>query len=131
MEGLIHRGLLHTWTSTEKWLLLGEEELPSPPDGYVVLFAHFHERGFTTPAHKFLRRLLHYYKIKFSPLGLGLQLQHIELRLGPSMVFCRHQRDPLNEEIIIATTPTMNYSPSKSSASFFARLDAFSFSSWS
>ena len=63
MEGLVRRGLLRTWTSAEEWLLPGED-LPSPPDGYVVSFAHFHEHGLTTPSHKFLWGLLHYCKIK-------------------------------------------------------------------
>ena len=54
MEGLIRRGLLRVRTSVEEWLLPGEEDLPSPPDGYVVSFAHFHERGLVTPTHKFL-----------------------------------------------------------------------------
>ena len=72
MEGLVHRGLLRAWTSAEEWLLQGEEDQPSPPDGYVVLFTHFHERGFATPAHRFLQGLLHYYKIELStstPMG--------------------------------------------------------------
>ena len=64
MEGLIRRGLLLAWTLAEEWLLPGEEDLSSPPDGYVVSFAHFHERGLMTPAHKFLRGLLHFYKIE-------------------------------------------------------------------
>ena len=64
MEGLVHRGLLCAWTSAEEWLLPSEEDLPSPLDSYVVSFAHFHEHGFATPTHKFLRGLLHYYKIK-------------------------------------------------------------------
>ena len=54
MEGLIHYGLLCTRTSVEEWLLPGDEDWPSPPDGYVVSFAHFHEHGLMTPAHKFL-----------------------------------------------------------------------------
>ena len=69
MEGLIHHGLLHVRTSAEKWLLPGDKDLPSPPDGYVVLFAHFHERGFATPAHRFLWGLLHYYKIELQHLN--------------------------------------------------------------
>ena len=69
MEGLIHRGLLLTRTSAEEWLLPGEEDLPSPPDDYIVLFAHFHERGFMTPTHRFLRGLLHYYKIELYHLN--------------------------------------------------------------
>jgi len=54
MEGLVRRGLFCTRTSAEEWLLPGEEELSSSPDGYVVSFAHFHERGLATPTHKFL-----------------------------------------------------------------------------
>ena len=60
-------------TLAEEWLLPSEEDLSSPPNGYVVSFAHFHERGFTTPAHKFLQGLLHYYKIEmqhFNPNGI-------------------------------------------------------------
>ena len=69
MEGLVHRGLLHAWTSAEEWLLPSEEELPLPPNGYIVLFTHFHECGFMIPAHRFLRRLLHYYKIELQHLN--------------------------------------------------------------
>ena len=68
MEGLICRGLLHTWTSAKEWLLPSDEDLLSPPDGYVVSFAHFHKRGFATPTHRFLRGLLHYYKIEVQHL---------------------------------------------------------------
>ena len=64
MEGLIHRGLLHARTLAEEWLLPGDKGSLSPPNGYVVSFAHFHERGLVTPAHKFLRGLLHFYKVE-------------------------------------------------------------------
>ena len=50
-------------------MLPGDKDLPSPPDGYVVSFAHFHERGLTTLAHRFLRGLLHYYKIELQHLN--------------------------------------------------------------
>ena len=69
MEGLIHHGLLCVQTTAEEWLLPSEEDVLSPPDGYVVSFAHFHERGFATPAHKFLQELLHYYKIELQHLN--------------------------------------------------------------
>ena len=69
MEGLIRRGLLCVRTLAEEWLLPGEEDLPSPPNGYIVSFAHFHERGFTIPAHRFLLGLLHYYKIEVQHLN--------------------------------------------------------------
>ena len=51
-----------------EWIVPGGEDAPSPPDGYVVSFVPFHEHGFMTPPHRFLRGLLHYY---------GLELQHL------------------------------------------------------
>ena len=48
----------------EEWRLPGNEDVPSPPEGYVMSFAHFHERGFAIPAHKFLRGLLDYYQVE-------------------------------------------------------------------
>ena len=69
MEGLVSHGLLHMRTSVEEWLLPGNEDSSSPSDGYVVSFAHFHERGLTTPAHKFLRGLLHFYKFELRHLN--------------------------------------------------------------
>ena len=54
MKGLIHCGLLYARTSVEEWLLPGDEDLPSPLDGYMVSFTHFHKRGLATPVHKFL-----------------------------------------------------------------------------
>ena len=69
MEGLVHHGLLRARTAIEEWLLPGKEDVPSLPDSYVVSFAHFHERGFMSPAHKFLQGLLHYYKIEMQHLN--------------------------------------------------------------
>ena len=39
-------------------------------------FTHFHERGFTIPAHKFLRGLLDYYKVELQHLTPN-GVQHI------------------------------------------------------
>ena len=50
--------------------------MPSLPEGYVVSFTRFHERGFTIPAHKFLRGLLHYYKVELQHLTPN-GVQHI------------------------------------------------------
>ena len=72
-------------TSAEEWLLPGEEDLSSSPDGYVVSFAHFHDRGLATPAHKFLRGLLHYYKIEsqhLNPNGIQHMAAFIALCKG-------------------------------------------------
>jgi hypothetical protein len=41
---------------------------PAPPEGYVVSFVAFHERGFGVPASHFMRALLHYYKVELHHL---------------------------------------------------------------
>ena len=76
LEGLIRRGLLFLLTAAEEWRLPDDEDEPSPPEGYVVSIAHFHERGFATPAHKFLRGLLDYYKVELQHLTHN-GVQHI------------------------------------------------------
>ena len=53
IEGFVKRGLLHRRTDTAEWLMPGREEMPAPPDGYVVSFAPFHERGLMIPPHLF------------------------------------------------------------------------------
>ena len=68
LEGLVRRGLLCPLTTAEEWRLPGDEDKPSPPEGYVMSFAHFHERGFAIPAHKFLHGLLDYYKVELQHL---------------------------------------------------------------
>ena len=67
LEGLIRRGLLSPLTTAEEWRLPGEEE-PQPPKGYVMSFAHFHERGFAMPAHQFFQGLLDYYQVELQHL---------------------------------------------------------------
>jgi hypothetical protein len=44
--------------------------------GYIVSFAPFHERGFATPPHPFLRGLLHHYRIELQHLNPN-GIQHI------------------------------------------------------
>ena len=51
-----------------EWIVPSGEDEPSPPNGYVISFIPFHERGLVTPPHRFLRGLLHYY---------GIELQHL------------------------------------------------------
>ena len=76
LEGLVRRGLLCAWTAAEEWRLPSEEDVPSPPDGHVISFVRFHERGLATPAHKFLQGLLHYYQIELQCLNLN-GIQHM------------------------------------------------------
>ena len=46
------------------------------PEGYVVSFAIFHERGFAVPAHRFLRGLLDYYEVELQHLTPN-RVQHM------------------------------------------------------
>ena len=57
-------------------MLPSNEDVSSPPEGYVVSFARFHERAFATPTHKFLRWLLNYYKVELQHLTPN-GIQHI------------------------------------------------------
>jgi hypothetical protein len=68
--GLIKRRLLCPWSPVEEWLVPSHKKLPAPRDGYVISFAHFHERGFEMPPHPFFPGLLHHYQ---------LELQHPDL----------------------------------------------------
>ena len=76
LEGLVRRGLLRPLSAFTEWLLPGDEDKPSPPEGYVVSFALLHERGFAVPAHKFLRGLLDYYQVELQHLNPN-GIQHI------------------------------------------------------
>jgi hypothetical protein len=40
-----------------------------PPEGYVVSFVAFHERGLEMPPSRFMRALLHYYKVELHHLA--------------------------------------------------------------
>ena len=68
LEGLVRRGLLRPLSTVQEWLLPGDEAEPAPPEGYVVSFTIFHERGFAIPAHRFLRGLLDYYDVELHHL---------------------------------------------------------------
>ena len=76
MEGLVKRGLLRGRTDAAEWLVPDHEDAPASPDGYVVSFALFHERGHVVPPHPFFRGLLHHYQIKLQHLNPN-GIQHI------------------------------------------------------
>ena len=76
LDALVARGLLMPLTAEHEWLVPGEERIPSPPDGYIVSFRSFHERGFGMPPLPFLRGLLHHYKLELQHLNPN-SIQHI------------------------------------------------------
>jgi hypothetical protein len=49
---------------------------PMPAEGYVVSFMTFYERGFGVPSHRFLRLLLHHYRLELHQLTLS-EILHI------------------------------------------------------
>jgi hypothetical protein len=48
---------------------------PNPPDGYVVSFIRFHERGFAAPASRFMRALCHRYGVELHNFAPNVILQ--------------------------------------------------------
>ena len=68
LEGLVRCGLLRSLSAVQEWLLPGDKGEPAPPEGYVVSFTIFLERGFAVPTHRFLRGLLDYYEVELQHL---------------------------------------------------------------
>ena len=69
MEGLVKRGLLCGRTNAAEWLVPDREDAPMLPDGYVVSFVPFHERGLAVPPHPFFWGLQHHYQIELQHLN--------------------------------------------------------------
>jgi hypothetical protein len=72
LEELVRNGLLRLKTSRSQpeWIAPPfDHREPAPPEGYVVSFICFHERGFGVPASPFMRALLHYYKVELHHLA--------------------------------------------------------------
>ena len=59
-----------------EWLVPGHKEASAPPDGYVMSFGPYHERGLVIPPHPFIQGLLHHYQIELQHLNLN-EIQHI------------------------------------------------------
>jgi Putative gypsy type transposon len=78
LNGLVSKGLLQPRTEAEEWLVPGDEVVPNPPEGYVVSFAKFHERGFGVPAHRFVIGLFEWYGIALHHLNPN-SIQHIAI----------------------------------------------------
>jgi hypothetical protein len=72
LEDLVRDGLLRPRTSRTQpeWRVspYDHREL-APPEGYVVSFISFHERGFGVLASPFMWALLHYYKVELHHLA--------------------------------------------------------------
>jgi hypothetical protein len=72
LEELVHDELLRPKTSRSQpeWIAPpSDHREPAPPEGYVVSFICFHERGFDVLASPFMCALLHYYKVELHHLA--------------------------------------------------------------
>jgi hypothetical protein len=72
LEELVHDGLLRPRASRSQpeWRVPpSDHREPVPPEGYVVSFIAFHERGLGMPSSRFMRVLLHYYKVELHHLA--------------------------------------------------------------
>jgi hypothetical protein len=58
-----------------EWLVPpARDQAPNPPNGYVVSFIRFHERGFMAPASRFMRALCYHYGVElhnFAPNAIS------------------------------------------------------------
>jgi hypothetical protein len=60
---LVEAGQLPPVTNAIEWIILTGESVPRPPNGYVVSFVAFHERGFSVPTGRFIRGVLFAYRL--------------------------------------------------------------------
>jgi hypothetical protein len=78
LEELVHNGLLRPRASRSQleWRVppTNHREL-APPEGYVVSFIVFHERGLRMPPSWFMQVLLHYYRVELHHLAPNSILQ--------------------------------------------------------
>jgi hypothetical protein len=49
MEALVKRELHQARMKVHEWIMPDEEEVPMPPDGYIVSSTPFHEHGLAVP----------------------------------------------------------------------------------
>jgi hypothetical protein len=76
LEALVADGLLCPLSGDpqSEWMVPPSGADPTPPLGYVLSFVSFHERGFGVPASRFMRALLHYYRVElhnFNPNSIA------------------------------------------------------------
>jgi hypothetical protein len=70
LEDLVGEGLLRPLTDEQRpeWIPPVGGAAPSPPPWYIVSFVSFHERGFGVPAGRFMRAILHHYRVELHNL---------------------------------------------------------------
>jgi hypothetical protein len=71
LEALVTDGLLCPLSGDPQpeWMVPPSGADPTPPPWYVLSFVSFHEQGFEVPASRFMRALLHYYRVELHNLN--------------------------------------------------------------
>jgi hypothetical protein len=71
LEALVADGLLRPLSSDPQpeWMAPPSGAAPSPPPGYVLSFVSFHGRGFGVLASRFMRAILHFYRVELHNLS--------------------------------------------------------------
>jgi hypothetical protein len=71
LEALVADGLLCPLSGDPQleWMVPLSWAAPSPPSGYVLSFVSFHEQGFGVPASRFMRAILHFYRVELHNLN--------------------------------------------------------------
>jgi hypothetical protein len=71
LEALVTDGLLCPLSGDPQpeWMVPPSGVAPTPQSGYVLSFVSFHERGFGLPASRFMRAILHYYRVELHNLN--------------------------------------------------------------
>jgi hypothetical protein len=71
LEALVADGLLCPLSGDPQpeWMAPPSGAALSPPSGYVLSFVSFHERGFEVPASRFMRAILHFYRVELHNLS--------------------------------------------------------------
>jgi hypothetical protein len=71
LQELVHNGLLRPRTNRDlpEWRAPpANHREPAPPEGYVVSFVAFHERGLKVPLSRFMQAIPHYYGVELHQL---------------------------------------------------------------
>ncbi|XBI18672.1 hypothetical protein VPH35_060386 [Triticum aestivum] len=76
LRALVDAGMLPCLTEAREWIKPMLEDSPRPSQGYVVSFVAFHEHGFSVPAGRFIRAVLHEYSLELQHLNPN-GIQHL------------------------------------------------------
>jgi len=78
LEARVKAGILRPITDARQleWIVpSANDREPNPPQGYVVYFLSFLDRGFGPPASRLMRAILHHYEVELHNLNPNSVMQ--------------------------------------------------------